>query len=78
MTQIKINTALGGHAAGATIEVTVKSAELLIESGHAEPVEAKAKAPRAQAKKPAEKAVEKPVDNEVGGTPPTPSSPTAG
>lgn len=78
MTQVKINTALGGHAAGATIEVTPKSAAHLIENGHAEPVEAKVKPPRAQAKKPAEKAGEKPVDNEVGGTSPTPSSPTAG
>lgn len=74
MTQIKINTALGGHAAGATIEVTAKSAELLIESGHAETVEAESKAPRARPKK----AVDNPVDNRGGGDSPTPISLTAG
>src|SRR5690606_25544384 len=71
MTQIKLNTALGGHAAGATIKVTPKSAELLIESGHAEAVEVEAKASRGRAKK----TVDNPVDNGVGGASPDADSP---
>lgn len=85
MTQIKLNTALGGHAAGDSIEVTPKAAEMLIANGQAEPVEAKAKATRAPARKAVDntpkardKAVENPMDNGVGGASPDADRQTAG